>query len=260
MKLFNGYHIFFSVLILSISIVIYSCSDSSTGPGGGNGGDNFDSQDAPGESARAFLSDENFTRLDIEIDYMEGFEPTQDALNSLQSFLEGRLNKSQINISTSAIPAQGQNAYSTEDIRDLEEENRDTFTDGSTNTLNVYFIVVDGEFDESNVLGIAYFNTSMALFGETVDNVSGGITGPSEMQVEATVLRHEFGHNMGLVGNGSPHPDDQQDHQEQGPHCTTDGCVMEAAVETTNFFQSFTGTIPDLEQFCIEDIQANGGA
>jgi len=34
---------------------------------------------------------------------------------------------------------------------------------------------------------------------------------------------------------------------------------MKAEVETRNFFQNFTGTVPDLEQFCIEDIQANGG-
>lgn len=243
-----------SFFSLSLIVLIgLSCSDSSTGPGDDN---NFDSQDAPGESARAFLSDENFTRLDIEIDYMEGLEPTQDALNSLQSFLEDRLNKSQINISTSAIPAQGQNAYTTDEIRDLEEGNRNNFTNASTNTLNAYFIVVDGEFSDANVLGIAYFNTSMALFGKTIDSISGGVTQPSRTQVEATVLRHELGHNMGLVGNGTP---TQSDHQEQGAHCTTDGCLMEAAVETTNFFQNFTGSVPNLEEFCVEDVRANGG-
>jgi hypothetical protein len=252
MKLSNCY----KILFFACSLILFGCSDSSTGPDNGNG-DEFNNQNAPGESARAFLNDEDFTRLDIEIDYMEGFQPTQDALNSLQSFLEARLNKSQINISTSAIPAEGQNAYTTEDIRNLEEENRNTFTDASGNTLNAYFIIVDGQSDQSNVLGIAYFNTSMALFGETVDNISGGVTQPSRTQVEATVLRHEFGHNMGLVGNGTPI---QSDHQEQGAHCTTDGCLMEAEVETTNFFQNFTGSVPDLEQFCIEDLQANGGA
>jgi len=107
---------------------------------------------------------------------MEGFEPTQDALNSLQSFLEDHLNKSQINISTSTIPAHEKNAYTTDEIGDLEEENRNNFTNASTNTLNAYFIVVDGEFSDANVLGIAYFNTSMALFGETVNSISGGVT------------------------------------------------------------------------------------
>ena len=96
----------------------------------------------------------------------------------------------------------------------------------------------------------------MALFGETVDRISGGVTQPSRTQVEATVLRHEFGHNMGLVGNGTP---TQSDHQEQGAHCTTDGCLMEADVETTDFFANFTGQLPDLEQFCIDVVQANGG-
>lgn len=244
------------ISIFTFSILMFGCSDSSTGPGDDGNGETFNSQAATGVSAEAFLRDDNFTRLDVEVDYMEGFEPTEDALNSLQSFLQDRLNKSQINITTSAIPAQGQNAYTTDEIRALEEQNRDAFTDASSNTLNAYFLVVDGEFSDTNVLGIAYFNTSMALFGKTVANISGGLTEPSRTQVEATVLRHEFGHNMGLVGNGTPL---QSDHQEQGAHCTTDGCLMEAAVETTNFFQNFTGTVPDLEQFCVQDIQANGG-
>ncbi len=102
----------------------------------------------------------------------------------------------------------------------------------------------------------------MALFGQTIDEISGSFTGPSRAQIEGTVIRHEFGHNMGLVGNGSPHPEGQESHQtdqSQGSHCTTDGCLMVPAVQTGDIFQNFSGEVPELGQLCIEDLQANGG-
>ena len=243
--------------ILSLSILAYACSDSSTGPEI-DPAPQFNSKAAPGDSAKSFLEGDQYTTLQIEIDYMEGYEPTQEGLNSLQTFLEERLNKSSISFTTTQIAAKGQSSYSTEDIANIEEEERDNFTEAGSNTLHAYFLIVDGQYSESNVLGIAYWNTSMAFFGQTIDEVSGTPpTAPSRQQVEGTVFRHEMGHNMGLVGNGTP---TQSDHKTSGSaHCTTDGCLMEPAVETGNIFQNFNGEVPNLDQLCIEDLQANGG-
>ncbi|MDX1586786.1 MAG: hypothetical protein R3222_08575 [Balneolaceae bacterium] len=243
--------------ILSLSILAYACSDSSTGPEI-DPAPQFNSKAAPGDSAKSFLEGDQYTTLQIEIDYMEGYEPTQEGLNSLQTFLEERLNKSSISFTTTQIAAKGQSSYSTEDIANIEEEERDNFTEAGSNTLHAYFLIVDGQYSESNVLGIAYWNTSMAFFGQTIDEVSGTPpTAPSRQQVEGTVFRHEMGHNMGLVGNGTP---TQSDHKTSGSaHCTTDGCLMEPAVETGNVFQNFNGEVPSLDQLCIEDLQANGG-
>jgi hypothetical protein len=261
----------FIVVVCSLAFVIFSCSDSSVGPnndsddsnGDSNGDDveEFDSQAANGASAEAYLTDDQFTTLEIEIDYMEGYEPTQEGIDRLVSFLENRLNKSDISIATTEITAQDAGPYSTSDIKSIENEERDNYTEADGSTLHAYFLIVDGEHDQSNVLGIAYWNTSMAFFGKTIDDISGSSpTNPSRAQVEGTVFRHEVGHNIGLVGNGSPHPDGQESHETDGSaHCTTDGCLMEPSVQTTDFFANLSGDVPDLDELCVEDLQANGG-
>lgn len=257
MKSFKRLSLF--ILCFTLAVLVYSCSDSSTDTGDPPPQQEFNSQVAPGNSAHAFLSDDQYTSLQVEIDYMPGYEPTEEGLNSLETFLSERLNKQNISISTpNEIDAESQESYSADDIRAMEEDYRDNYTEAGDNTLHVYFLVVDGEFsDNSNVLGIAYWNTSVAFFGETIESVSGSPpTAPSREKVESTVFRHEFGHNMGLVDIGSPM---QSDHKEGDSHCSTDGCLMEPAIETANFFENFSGDVPELDQYCLEDLQANGG-
>jgi hypothetical protein len=205
------------------------------------------------------LQNDQYTDIEVEIDYMPGHQPTQEGLESLRLFLEQRLYKQNITLSSpTEISAESQSSYTAEDIRAIEEEYRDNYTEAGNNTLHAYFLMVDGEFDQSNVLGTAYYNTSVAFFGQTIEDVSSGIGAPSEQKIEGTVFRHEFGHNMGLVGNGSP---TQSDHKTDGSaHCTSDGCLMQPAVETGNFFENtFGGDIPNLDNLCIQDLQANGG-
>lgn len=251
--------------ILTLGFLTYACSDSSTGPDPDNGNDpsvEFNSKAAPGDSAKSFLEGDQYSSLQIEIDYMPGHAPTQGGLDRLKTFLEQRLNKSSITfLEPTEIPSGNQDAYSSNDVRDLEKSHRNNFTEAGSNTLHAYFLILDGEFEQSNVLGIAYWNTSMAFFGKTIEDVSGNPpVAPSEEQVEGTVFRHEVGHNLGLVGIGSPHPEGQEPHETDGSaHCTVDGCLMEPAVETANFFQNLSGETPDLDPLCIEDLQANGG-
>lgn len=259
MKLFN--HKYLLLTILSLTFVAYSCSDSGTGPEV-DPPQEFNSKAAPGDSAKSFLEGDQYTSLQIEIDYMEGYEPTQEGLNSLETFLETRLNKTNITFTTTQIAARGEGPYTTENIAAIEEEERDNYTEAGSSTLHAYFLIVDGEYEQqSNVLGIAYWNTSMAFFGQTIDDISGTPpAAPSEQQVEGTVFRHEIGHNLGLVGIGSPHPEGQESHETEGSaHCTTDGCLMAPSVRTGDIFQNFSGEVPELDQLCIEDLQANGG-
>lgn len=264
MPAFNrGLH---ALTVLAFALLLFGCSDetSPTGPGGDEDNDDpvtqFDSKAAPGDSARAFLDDRQFSVLHVEIDYMEGYKPTEPGLDSLETALDAHLSKSSIRIGTpSGIPAAGQDAYSADQIRDLEEQHRDYYTRAQSDTVRAYFLIVDGKFTNENVLGIAYFNTSMAFFGQTIDEITGGVTQPSRENVEATVFRHEFGHNLGLVNNGIPM---QQDHQDDGNghHCTKEQCVMYYAIETTDYFANiFDGTVPDFQEFCTEDMFAQGG-
>lgn len=251
-------------LLLSLPLLLWGCSDSGNTPvgpdtGQGDSGDTrqFSNTSFPGASAEAFLTDSRFTDLYVEIDYMEGYEPTAEAISGLQSFLEQYLNKSSISINLSEIPASG-DTYTQSQVQSLEEDHRDNYTESSGSTLYVYVIILSGKYFQENTLGIAYYNTSAALFGGTIESISGSppLT-PGRQEVEGTVLNHEFGHLLGLVGSGSPV---QADHKTEGsPHCTTSGCLMEPSIDNTNFFENFSGEVPTLDDLCVEDLQANGG-
>jgi hypothetical protein len=258
-------------LLLSAALLglVAGCGDGATGPGddetGGNGGQDFSHTRAPGASARAFLSDEEFTSLTVEIDHVEGLQPSQEAVDSLRVFLERRLHKpgGVSIVLDDAIPSPGQSPYSADEVRDFEGTHRDTFTEGSE--LAGYYLFLDGEFEQQSVLGIAYFNTSMAIFEEVIRENSGGIGAPPTSVIEAASVRHEMGHILGLVNSGTPMQGEQggpNDHHDEanGAHCTEEGTLMYHQVETTDFIQNLQGgAVPPLDPLGIEDLQANGG-
>ena len=239
-----------------ISLFIFSCSSDN---GGTNEQNTFSSTQKVGDSSNEFLAVGDYTSLTIEVDYVEGFQPSQAALNNLKSFLEARLNKpGGISITIDdMISSPGGSPYSSQEAFDIEKENRDTYTQG--NTLAAYFLILDGEFEQENVLGFAYFNTSMALLGGTIENNSGGFNQPNKETVETAVLQHEFGHILGLVDNGTPAVQDHVD-EANGAHCDVDSCLMYFAVRTSDFMNNLTGgNIPELDAQRIQDLQANGG-
>lgn len=263
MDIFKNLHVLLGIFLLLF--LGFGCKDSSTVPvgpdtGQGDSGDTrlFSHNSLAGASAEAFLTSARFTDLHIEIDYMPGYEATQEAIDGLQSFLEQRLNKTTLSISTSEIPSDGKSTYTLSNVIDLEGIHRDNFTDANSTSLYVYCIILDGKYITSNALGIAYYNTSTALFGSTIETNSGTQPDlPSREKVEGTVLNHEFGHLLGLVGSGSPV---QSDHKNSNSlHCTVENCLMNPNIENGSFFENFSGEVPELDQLCIEDLQANGG-
>ena len=255
------------VVISMLFVLIAACDDGTVtdsvgdNESNGNGGEptfSYNHERSPGASAMDFLRDDDFENLVVEIQFMEGYRPTDEALTNVEQFLNERLNKSSVTIlSPKEIPSGGQEAYSASDVRELEREHRKEFSEEGT--LAAYFIVLDGEFSESNVLGIAHYNTSMALFGETIRNTSDGLVQASRAVIEETVMKHEFGHILGLVNNGVDMQENHQD-EEHGNHCDVDSCLMYFAVRTTDFFANlFGGSVPELDEFCIADLQAAGG-
>lgn len=250
------------LFLLILPLLFLKCSDSSTSinPGNDNGEepnppDDFSHTLAPGQSGEAFITNSTYDQLHVEIQYMPGTEPDDESITYLKEFLEQHLDKSSITmLQPEEIPSGVQESYTAADVREIEEEHRNTFTDEST--LAAYILFVDGEYDTENVLGIAYYNTSTAYFRGTIDRVSGGLGQPSRTKIESTVFAHEFGHLMGLVNNGI---DAQAAHHdsENGAHCTVEECLMYYSVETTDFFANlFDGSVPALDDFCVADVEA----
>lgn len=242
------------LFLLFLGSLPLSCDNQPTGTGSDIP---YSHTTNPGEAAEDLITDETFTRMVVEIDYMEGHEPQAEAIQSLEAFLKAWLDKSDITVRPpSEIPGGGQESYSATEVRELEQEHRDSFSDRESGTLNLYTLILDGEYSQANVLGIAYYNTSMALFGATIAETSGGLGGPSRSHVESTVWQHETGHLMGLVNAGT---EMQQEHQddENGAHCTNEECLMYYAFQNANLFRTIFGEeVPELDAFCQEDLAA----
>ncbi|WP_152425088.1 peptidase [Nafulsella turpanensis] len=215
---------------------------------------------AVGQSAAELLTQEEFEALQVNLVYVEGYAPTAQTLENLEAFLQERLHKPQgIHISKTAISSPGLAPYSIADIQQVEKDFRTGFN--KDKTLAVFVFVTDGSYSENeNVLGVAYRNTSLALFGSKMQQYSGGVGQPSQSLLETTVMNHEFGHIMGLVNVGTP---PQTDHQDtaHGKHCDVDGCLMYWTAETGDVVSNLVGLskAPSLDPQCIADLQAKGG-
>ena len=209
-----------------------------------------------GSSANELLSSTKFKSLKVEVQYMPGFAPDAAALNHLQAFLSASLNKPEgISIVTKEIAASTKGTLNATEVHELEKTNRSAFTEN--NQIAVYVLYTNGNYSESNVLGVAYRNTSAAIFGKKIHDNSGGLGQVSRTKLEATVLEHEVGHLLGLVDIGTPM---QTAHKANGNHCNNQSCLMYYASETTDVLGFLlTGSIPSLDANCGADLKANGG-
>lgn len=213
---------------------------------------------AVGASANELLSSNKYKSLVIEVQYMTGFAPDASALNHLQNFLATYLNKPNgITIVTKEIAASSNTPLSVTDVVNIEKQHRSQFSTGDQ--IAVYILYTNGTYTNNNVLGVAYRNTSAAIFGKKIQDNSGGLGQASRTKLEATVLEHELAHLLGLVDIGSPMQTPHKD-AANGNHCNNNNCLMYYASETTDILGFLvTGNIPSLDANCVNDLRANGG-
>jgi len=151
----------------------------------------------------SFLASGSYDKLIVEVQYVNGSEPSPSTISNVVSFLQAHLNKpAGISVVQKAVSSPGKSTYSVADITTFESHNRTQLTKDKTLTAYVFF--ADGDYSEtvgssSKVLGIAYQKSSIAIFEKTIKSFSGGITQPTSGTLESTVLEHEFGHVLGLV-------------------------------------------------------------
>lgn len=215
-----------------------------------------------GASAEDLLGNDIFQNLEVEVVYPNGFQPQTQSLENLKSFIQTRTFKTNVNITQRQIAAQSDAPFSIEEIREIEANNRTAFNDESTIKVFVFFANGNSANDEGNqfTLGTAYQNTSMVIYQKTIQETTSGLTTPNIVDVETTVLKHEFAHLLGLVDVGTPLQSDHKDPESDG-HCITEGCLMRAQAE---FASGMIGMLeqeetPNLDAACIADLQANGG-
>ncbi len=218
---------------------------------------NTENNKSTGYSAYDLLNSSPYTSLKIEIQYMPGYQPDGTSVNNMLAFLNTTLNKTGgITLTQKEIPSGILKDYSLKEIGTIEQQNRTAYNAG--NQMAIYMLVVDGNYAENGVLGVAYRNTSFALFGKKLHDNSGGIGQASRTKVVTTVLKHEFGHLLGLVDMGSPMTTNHV-HPNYSAHCNNEDCLMYYATETADLFGILlTGNIPSLDNNCMADLKANG--
>ena len=241
-----------------LAVLFYGCSKKNTSYVNNPNAPDYLHNRAVGASANEMLASGTYKSLKIEIQYMTGYPPDAGAISHLQSILAGILNKpSGITVVTKEIPASSSQVLSSTAVADIERSNRTAFTSGDQ--LALYVLYTNGNYTDPNVLGIAYKNTSVALFGKKIYDNSGGIGQASRTKLEATVTEHEMGHLLGLVDLGTPMTSNHKD-VAHGSHCNNSNCLMYYASETSDIFGFLiTGNIPAFDANCKADLHANGG-
>lgn len=210
-----------------------------------------------GTLARELLSAEVFKKLVVEILYVVGNRPSQEAIRRLQEFLEARLNKPKgIRIlEEHALPSPGKSQYTVGDARQIEDLNRRFFTRKDEIAVTVLFL--DGSStDVTGTLGQAHRSTSIVIYEKALIAASAD-GGTRRDLLESAILHHEFGHLLGLVQGGDPSREGHRD-SEHGDHCANPECLMHHSVES-GLAASGGTQVPALDESCLADLRALGG-
>lgn len=182
MDIGNSYRIMKNLLLplLSLVFVLQSCSSDSL-----NVADDDDSQGSnsvnktanlqgTGDSARDILSNENFDKLKIEIAYVDGFRPTQEAISGFVDYLKERTFKEEIEIVYRSLESPDEESLTLDEITELESKNRTVYNDGRTLAIYIYFADAPAEGDDLDeglvTLGAVYRNTSMIIHEPPLDD------------------------------------------------------------------------------------------
>lgn len=250
------------LILFIVASLVYACSsDDSSNPE--DEINILDNRQSTGSSANDILSDSEFKSIIVELVYVEGFEPTQAAVDNFVFFLNSRVNKPDgISVEKRSIASPLQEAFEIEEIAQIERDERIYYNQGDQLAIWAYFSDGKSANDEGNsfVLGTAYWNTSFVIYQETLENLSNSPTEPNRSLLETTVINHEIGHLFGLTNSGTPMLTDHED-DENPKHCNVESCLMFWASESNAAVGNIMGmgSAPNLDPLCIADLQANGG-
>jgi predicted Zn-dependent protease len=244
-----------TVFVLFISIAFMSCTKSIVFNEELHK-NNFHRQKV-GKSSRDLLACDKYGALKIEVQYMPGFKPDEEAILNLKNFLYDHLHKPDgITIEMKQIKASKDSILSLNDIVAIETASRKKFT--TAKEIAVYVLYTNGLFIDDKMLGYAYLNTSVVVFGKNVWENSNAYKKPGRSHLETKILQHEIGHLLGLVNVDAP--PQAKGKKDRGKHCSNKQCLMYHLIDTeAPPGVLFKKELPKLGKECLQDLVAYGG-
>jgi len=205
-----------------------------------------------GQMARAYLRASPARRLIVEVDWIQNREPSQTALDHVETILERETGKPDgVAVQRGNEIRLTRNTYTFDQIEQLEDANRSRRSAGSVATL--YVLYLNGELaDEEGTIGVAYRASGIVLFADLINSAATSLIHPSA--IERSVLIHETGHILGLVNIGyrSRHDHEDPDHPHHSKYRSS---VMYWQVEDTSVASILAGGPPsDFDRYDRDDL------
>ena len=198
---------------------------------------------APGGLVLACLNSSEFTELIIEVDYDVDQKPRPETLELLVDRINSVCHKQSVTYELFLTNFEHDGEWTDEEIRHTGRETRETnaMTEGQ---LRFHFMFPSGTHVNENVLGVSVDASTVMIFVDRIKESENIIQRPSWENIEAAVAVHELGHLLGLVNLVYASNVDHEDSEHPG-HSSNDDSVMYWAIESSDFFNIFTGTLPN---------------
>jgi hypothetical protein len=201
----------------------------------------------PGGCAKDYLSDERYSNMLVEIDYVTGRRPDLNALNNFEQSLGRYVSKDtvEIRIDDSIGP------LGTSELDSVEEANRDFYTESDTVVL--YVIYASGQsLDDSDAVGVTYTCSSIAVYKDRIFDLINPANDPDYVQhrmiAESNILVHEFGHVAGLIN--------EVDFQSEFDHEDLDNPNHSKFQNSIMYFQATETVLQDFDTYDRADMKA----
>lgn len=210
----------------------------------------------------AYLNTQAFPKLVIEVDHVEGAEPSAFALDALASAMRNATGRSDVEIVRSQTLPRGDETrvWSQQELEDFAKANRDLLPPGvfgREGTSIIHLLYLQGESEVDGARAVALRGTIVIFDGMGVrspmalPSIHAGPT-MGDM-VERSVLVHEAGHVIGLVNNGLPMVRPHEDPQDRH-HSANSASVMWRAVDSFDAQRAyFLGDEPPPFEFDADD-------
>lgn len=211
-----------------------------------------------GASAADLLRADKYTSLIVEVQYMEGFRPDEQAMINLKEFLQDHLHKpGGVVFMQQQIPAVQDSVLTSEQVDSIRKVSRKIHT--RNKRIAIYIVYTNGKHEHTTVLGHAFRNTCIVIYGKALKQHEHVFSFPTQTRLETTVLLHEMGHILGLVGKGSRLRSDHADSLHDA-HCPNPNCVMYWNMSIAPEFGPLKETgVPFFDPACLRDLKGNGG-